>query len=180
MTAADLILLIERVARRDRAAFRNLYDLTAPKLYGVVLRIVRRREVADDVLQDVYVKIWDQAHRFEPAKGSAIAWLATIARNRALDDVRARGRMPLEPEDAAAAVADDRPSALALLEAAQDVGRLRHCLDGLEPERKSLVLAAYIDGASREELAERVGAPVGTIKTWLHRSLKHLKDCLTS
>lgn len=180
MTFPDLSVLLERVARKDRAAFTAVYDLTSAKLYGIVLRIVRRRELADEVVQEVYVRVWEQADRFDRSKGSAIAWLATLARNRAIDEIRA-GRHETTTEDGDVFdVADDARSALETLEATEDLLRLKSCLEGLEPERRNLVVAAYLTGASREALANGVGAPVGTIKTWLRRSLKQLKDCLMS
>jgi RNA polymerase sigma-70 factor (ECF subfamily) len=180
ITPQELNALLARVARGDRAALDLLYARTSAKLYGVVLRIVQRREVADDVLQDVYVRVWGQAGRFAPDKGSAIAWLATIARNIAIDHVRQSKRFVSDEDAGLAERADDARSALDVLEHDDEARRLKTCLDALEPERRALVVAAYFDGASREDLAARAGAPVGTIKTWLHRSLKQLKDCLMS
>lgn len=180
MTPTELHFLLGKVAQQDRAAFAELYRATAAKLYGIILRIVRRREVADEVLQEVYVRIWQSAHLYDAGKGSVIAWLAVMARNRALDQVRSGRHFIAADDDAILDIADDGRSALEILEASEDVARLKACLDRLEPERRALVVSAYLDGASREALAERVGAPVGTIKTWLHRSLKQLKDCLAT
>lgn len=161
-------------AAGDRVAFRSLYEATAPKLFGVVLRIVRNRPVAEEVLQETYIRVWQSAERFAPGAGRPIAWLATIARNCAIDRIRSdkveQGR------------ADDN----AVLEglAAPDSGdpvlreALTRCLDGLEEEARNCVVLAYCSGYSREELAERFGRPVGTIKTLLYRSVRLLKACL--
>lgn len=168
-----------RVAEGDNAAFRALYTATSAKLYGIVLRILRRRDLADEVLQEVYVRIWSNARSFDPDRASPISWMAAIARNRALDEVRKTGPVALDDETAAAEVADTAPLASELLENAEDARRLARCLDALEQPRRDIVKLAYLEGLSREELARRFSAPVGTIKTWLHRSLKDLKDCVS-
>ena len=181
MTAApadDLAVLLAKVAGRDRAAFAALYRATSAKLYGVVSRILPSGE-ASEVLQEVYVKIWERAGDFDAVKGSPLAWMATIARNRALDEAR-RGR-PQSLED----MPDFEPAAesedpLASRSRAESYAALMRCLAGLEPEKREMILLAYYRGASREALAARYQAPVGTIKTWLRRSLAELKDCLSS
>jgi len=178
-SAQDIVDLLARVSRKDVAAFDALYDTTSSKLYGIIFRILRRRDIADEVLQEVYVKIWERAADFDPGRASPITWMATIARNRALDEVRRR--VPASIEDAPEALnvpsSDTQP--LHALELSQDVARLNACLDKLDPQRKQLVVDAYLHGATREELSQRLGAPVATIKTWLHRSLAQLKACLT-
>ncbi len=176
----ELARLLERVAARDKAAFAALYKLTSAKLYGIVLRISRRRDLADEVLQEVYVRLWDRADRFDPAKASPIAWMAAVARNSALDEVRKKQIVEAGvPIEEASHVADPARPALELLELADDGRRLADCLGRLESSRRDMVRLAYLDGWSREELSQRYGAPVATIKTWLHRSLKQLKDCLS-
>jgi RNA polymerase sigma-70 factor, ECF subfamily len=134
--------------------------------------------VADEVLQEVFVKIWDKAADFDPARASPITWMSTIARNRALDEVRKHQLLSIEDTPEAYHVASSEPLPLAALERSDELRRLKACLDGLPADRRDMVLAAYLDGASREELAHRYGAPVPTIKTWLHRSLAQLKACL--
>ncbi|WP_281684866.1 sigma-70 family RNA polymerase sigma factor [Thalassobaculum salexigens] len=179
-SSSDISRLLDRVAGGDRQAFADLYEATAPKLYGIILRILRRRDETDEVVQDVYVKIWQRAGDFDPARASPITWMATIARNRALDEVR-RARVATVSDDIALErAADPARSALGDVEAGEDRRRLEICLDALEGERGSLVRLAYLDGLSRQDLADRFGQPVGTIKTWLHRSLKQLRDCLTA
>jgi RNA polymerase sigma-70 factor (ECF subfamily) len=167
--------MLEATSRGDRDQFRALYEQTAPKLFGVVLRITRNRAIAEEVLQDTYIKVWQNAERFTPEAGQPMAWLAAIARNRAIDRLRS------ERFDRFKDVGDDN-----LLEqlpappGADSVTResLRTCLAGLDEEARSCVVLAYCTGSSREELAERFGRPVGTIKTLLHRSIKLLRACL--
>ena len=132
------------------------------------------------MLQDVYVKIWNRAASFDAAKASPITWMATIARNRAIDEVRRRA--PISIEDAPQAL-DVPAEGLNPLDAAQqsaELQRLQDCLQGLEAERREIVLLAYYTGLSRDEIAQRFGHPVGTIKVWLHRSLAQLRKCLGS
>ena len=179
-SSADISLLLARVAGGDRKAFADLYEATAPKLYGIVLRILRRRDEADEVAQDVYVKIWQRAGDFDPARASPITWMATIARNRALDEVRRARVDTVSDEIALDRAADPGRSALAEVEADADMRQLETCLAALDGDRGSMVRLAYLDGLSRQDLADRFGQPVGTIKTWLHRSLKQLKECLTA
>jgi RNA polymerase sigma-70 factor, ECF subfamily len=177
-TPQDLVRLLAETAKRDQTAFRALYGATSAKLFGVVLRILKRRDIAEDILQDVYVKVWERARDFDPQRASPITWLATIARNRALDEVRKRAPIPMDDAPEVMDLADDTKDALTLLTDSEDGKRLRDCIDGLDPERRDLVVQAYLQGASREELGQRLNRPVNTIKTWLHRSLQQLKLCL--
>lgn len=175
----DLEALIRRVAAGDRAAFERLYAAASAKLFGIVLRISRDRASAEDVLQETFVRIWRNAPRYEAASGRPITWMASIARNAAIDAVRRRRALdarisPDGDDDALAAVPDET----ALAVDPGDREALRTCLGRLEAEQRDCVLLAYRDGLSREELAERFDRPVGTIKTWLHRALARLKDCL--
>ena len=178
-TPQNIVALLARVASKDAAAFEQVYDATSAKLYGIILRILNRRDLADEVLQEVYVKIWERAADFDPARSSPITWMATIARNRALDEIRRRVPVSIEEAPEALNVASNDAPPLQALELSQDVKRLNACLDKLEPQRKQLVIEAYLQGATREELSQRFGHPVATIKTWLHRSLAQLKACLS-
>ena len=174
----DLGKLIAASAGGDRAAFERLYDLTCAKLLGVILRIVRDRGAAEDVLQDAYLKVWQGAGSFSPEAGRPMTWLISIARHRAIDVVRRRTEAP-PPEgndgvDWLERVAEPRDREAEFM----DIDRLRVCLDRLDPEHRRCVLEAYYDGCSREELSARYGRPVNTIKTWLHRSTGALRACL--
>ena len=177
---ADLADLLARIAARDATAFAALYKETSAKLYGVVARILTRDDAAADALQEAYVRIWEKAGEFDPAKGSPLAWMATIARNRALDEVRRVRPGSLEDLPASFEPAADDVDPLAARERSEGLARLLHCLQALDEEKREVVLLAYYRGASREALARRFGRPVPTIKTWLHRSLAQLRDCLAS
>jgi RNA polymerase sigma-70 factor (ECF subfamily) len=178
--AAELTALLARVAARDRDAFSAVYRATSAKLWGIILRILPRRDVAEDVLQDVYVRIWERAGSFDPAKASPITWMASIARNRAIDETRRRRPVSIEETPEALEVAESGADPLQSAQQSEELRRLKACLEGLEPDRREMVLLAYYSGLSRDELAQRFSHPVNTIKTWLHRSLAQLRKCLGS
>lgn len=168
-----LASLLEATSRGDRDAFRSLYDAAAPKLFGIVLRITRNRSIAEEVLQETFVRVWQNAELYSPAAGQPLSWLVAIARNKAIDRIRA------EHAERYA----DNPDILERLpaDAAGDPmtrESLRVCLSGLDEEARTCVLLAYCSGYSREELATRFSRPVGTIKTLLHRAIRLLRACL--
>ena len=171
--------LIARCALRDRAAFRDLYTRTSAKLFGVVLRILKDRSEAEEALQEVYVKIWQRADRYVPGQYSPISWLVAIARNHALDMMRAR-RPTNDDLDVALDIPDASPDPERLTESSQDGARVEACLATLEPDRAEAVRGAYLDGYSYEELAQRFEVPLNTMRTWLRRSLIRLRECLTA
>jgi RNA polymerase sigma-70 factor (ECF subfamily) len=174
----DLAVLLTRVATGDRAAFSALYRAAAPKLLGVILRILNRRDLAEEVLQEVFVRIWDRAGDFDASAGAPLAWLSTIARNRALDSLRRRRETSIEDEPAAFEVPDAADDPAVQAERSADLKRLMGCLEALDEDKRRMVLLAYHQGLSRDELAARFNVPIGTVKTWLHRSLARLKECL--
>jgi RNA polymerase sigma-70 factor (ECF subfamily) len=176
----ELTQLLSRIATRDAAAFSTLYKRTSAKLYGVVARILTRGDVAADVLQEVYVRIWEKAGEFDPVRGSPLAWMATIARNRALDEVRRVRPASLEDQPEGFEPAAEEIDPLAMRERSEGLAALVDCLKALDEEKRAVVLLAYYRGSSREALSKRFGRPVPTIKTWLHRSLAQLRDCLAS
>jgi RNA polymerase sigma-70 factor (ECF subfamily) len=178
--AAELVDLLRRVAARDEAAFAALYKRTSAKLYGVVARILTRGDAGAEALQEAYVRIWEKARDFDPSKGSPLAWMATIARNRALDEVRRVRPASLEDMPEGFEPVADAVDPMAARERSESLAALLVCLGKLDEEKRSVVLHAYYHGASREALAKRYGRPVPTIKTWLHRSLAQLRDCLAS
>ena len=173
----ELIEALERTAGGDLAAFKTVYAATSVKLYGIIVRILGRPDVADEVLQEVYVRVWQRASDFDRASSSPITWLATIARNRALDEAR-RGTMRSLDDfpELLQLPSEDNPAAN--LERSEELRRLYACLDGLEPEKKEIVLLVYYHGMTREEISIRFKRPAATVKTWLRRSLAQLKECL--
>lgn len=174
----EIAELISRVALRDRSAFKTLYQRTSAKLYGVTLRILRDRSEADEALQEVYVKIWQRADRYVAGSYSPISWLVAVARNHALDIIRAR--KPISDDiDAALDIADSGPDPEEAAVRSGERARIEGCLAELEPDRAEAVRGAYLDGYSYEELATRYSVPLNTMRTWLRRSLLKLKDCLT-
>ena len=170
--------LLRAAAARDRAALSEIYRRTSAKLLGVCLRILPQREEAEDVLQEVYLAVWDKAHTFDPRLASPMTWLAAIARNRAIDRLRALKRRPAAalPEDFE--IADETPDAQAGLELSQDYARLRGCLEGLEPRTRGAISSAFFGGHTYAALAEKGGVPLGTMKTWIRRGLSALKECI--
>ena len=169
--------LLGQVVARDSAALKELYERTSAKLYGICLRLLRDEAEAQDVLQEVYVTVWNKAISYDPARASAITWLATLARNRSIDRLRRR-RAPTDGLENAHEIADERPSSLDVLEQAEDALRLQRCLEQLEEKARSAIRAAFFDGATYPELAKREGIPLPTVKSWVRRGLIRLRGCL--
>ena len=175
----QLTAALARIAAGDRAALRMVYQDTSAKLFGVCLRILQDRTEAEDVLQDVYVTVWRKAAAFDPGRASPITWLVAIARNRAIDRLRASAvNRRMEPIDAANEVRDPAPAALDRLAQSQQRARLDGCLDELEARHAAAIRAAFLDGATYDELAERMNVPLGTMKSWIRRGLLKLRACL--
>ncbi|GAB4064802.1 sigma-70 family RNA polymerase sigma factor [Ancylobacter sonchi] len=145
------------------------------------LRILGTREEAEDVLQEVYLNIWHRADLFDPARSSPITWLATIARNKAIDRLRALGARLADrqiDDNLSASVADGAPDALTELEHNEEHARLSRCLDALEPRSRDAIREAFFGGETYEALARRIGQPLGTLKSWIRRGLITLRECL--
>jgi len=176
----DLVDLLRRVAARDAAAFAALYRQTSGKLYGVVARILTKGDLSGEALQEAYVRIWEKAGEFDADKGSPIAWMATIARNRALDETRRVRPASLQDMPEGFEPAADEVDPLAARDRSERLAALLDCLGTLDEEKRDVVLLAYYRGLSREALARRFDKPIPTIKTWLRRGLAQLRDCLSS
>jgi RNA polymerase sigma-70 factor, ECF subfamily len=179
MTPDDISALISRTALGDRVAFRALYGATSAKLFGVALRVLKNRTDAEDVLQEVYVKIWHNAAKYQVSGYSPMTWLIAIARNQSIDRIRSRrpeGTELSEAEEVADVAATPEQAAVMSGEAA----RLRSCLEQLSPGRAEAVKAAYMEGYSYQELADKLEQPINTVRTWLRRSLISLRECLTA
>lgn len=169
--------LIARVGLSDRKAFDKLYSSASPKLFAVLIRILKDRSRAEDALQEVFVKVWQRADSFRADSQAPMAWLITIARNHAIDMIRANRRVHDDLQDhpdLPAGGPDPEASALA----ASERERIERCLEELDPQKAEAVVSAYVEGFSYQELADRYAIPLNTMRTWLRRSLMSLKDCL--
>lgn len=177
--AARLAGLLAGSARRDREAFARLYEATSAKLFGVALRILRREDWAEEVLQECYVSIWAHAPDYRPGLAAPMTWMTSIVRNRCLDWLR-RPRLEVPDEDGAIveAAESDNPGPLAELERAGESQALARCLQGLEAKQRQAIALAFFDGLSHSELALHLREPLGTVKTWVRRGLLQLKACL--
>lgn len=181
MASEDLLPdLIARCALRDRAAFAQLYHKTAPTLYGLLLRLVRDRDLAADLLQEGFVRIWQRAGDYRPQLGQPFTWMGSIVRHLAIDHLR-RGeqRHHTELDDVGwALVADAGPTPEQQLHTEQGDVTLLECLESLDPEPRQAIFLAYYDGLTHDLIAKRLDRPLGTIKAWVRRSLQRLKNCL--
>ena len=173
--AKKLVALLAATAQRDQAAFKALYAATSAKFYAVALMILRRRELVEDALQEAYVRIWNNAGRFDPAQASPITWMAAIVRNLAIDIARRSRDHLMEEEEKLSTLPFGGPSVVEELECSQQQRQLRDALNRLDPVKRRLVIAAYLNGESREQLAQRFGAPVSTVKSWLRRALVEMR-----
>lgn len=178
---SEIARLLAACARQDRQAFQRLYECTASQLLGCLIRILRNRALAEDALQDVFVQIWGRAGQFDSGRGSAWAWLITIARYRAIDLRRRESRLATEPWTEV----DDMPgedespdSGLALGQRA--TAALSRCLGALQPRQRDCIVLAYQGGLTHAEVAGEIGEPLGSVKSWIRRGLTALKRCLES
>ncbi len=169
---------LARAGRGSQSALSEVYEATSAKLFGICLRILRDRAEAEDALQEIYLNVWRKAGTFDPDRASPITWLATLARNRAIDRLRSLGARPSDPVELASAVADPSPDASALLETREAAGSLNRCMDELEAQRSDAIRTAFFGGATYGELAERASVPLGTMKSWIRRGLLQLRECL--
>ena len=171
----DLDTLLQKIAGGDREAFARLYDLTSPRLFAVIRAVVRKPELAEEARQEAYLRVWQKAWAYDPAKAPAMGWLAAIARNQAIDLKRRFAEKLSERSDS-----EEQQTDFAMPEAelALEMRKLRECLTRWPADRQDMVLLAYYQGFSREELSEKFKRPVTTVKTLLRRSLATLKECL--
>ena len=179
--AERLAGLLAQCALKNQRAFADLYALTSAKLYGVALRILRRQDWAEEVLQECYVNIWKHAADYAVARSAPLTWMTSIVRNRCLDWLRrpqteATGD---EYEIAVEAWRDDNPGPMEQLMASSEAAALARCLEQLEARQRQSIMLAFFHGLSHSELAGHMQQPLGTVKTWVRRGLERLKGCLS-
>ena len=178
-----LIALLQRIAQKDQAALRSLYDTCAGKLYGLALRVVSHRELAEDVLQEAFLNIWRSAPDYSPTLSPPMAWMGLIVRSRALDLLRRRAaeRTHLTQEideTLAATLAGEGLTPLDTAQASEQAWALNQCLGRLESKQREVVTLAYMRDLSHSELASQLQLPLGTVKTWIRRGLDQLRQCM--
>lgn len=175
----DYEAALQACARGERFALRALYEREARWLLGVAMRIVRDRERAEDVLHDAFLQVWDHAASFEPALGSARGWIYTVVRHAALKALREPARLQAVDVAELTALSDAQQQAADDDDRALDADSLERCLQRLEAPRRACVVHAFVDGYTHEQIAERLNTPLGTVKSWIRRSLASLKECLS-
>lgn len=174
----DYEAALERCASGDRDALRALYDRESRWLLGVAVRIVRDRDRGHDVLHDAFVQIWQKAGTYRRELGSGRGWIYTIVRHRALDTVRGESREVAVGDDIGA-FADALLAASGGSDGPTDAMALRTCLDRLEPERRAFIVSAFVEGYTYEQIARAANQPLGSVKSWIRRSLLALRECLS-
>lgn len=175
----ELNALLLRTARSDDQAFAHLYRLSAAKLFALALRMLKRRDLAEEALQESFVSIWRRAGSFDPGKGAAMTWMASIVRNRCLDRIRSRrAETSLDQEEGRSEWADPTPGPLEDTLRSAEARALWECMKLLEEGPRNAILRVYYEGLTHSELAARTGVPLGTLKSWIRRGLARLKGCL--
>jgi RNA polymerase sigma-70 factor (ECF subfamily) len=178
MSSEEITELLAAVAKRESAAFERLYAATCARVYGVILRILRRHDLATGVLEEAYRTIWETAENYAPTLGSPIVWMLAIARRLAIEVARRPG---ISADEAEPEIPDtERPGPLPRREMTEDLKRLLTCIGRLEPDRQRMVLLAYYGAFSRDQLAEKLDTPENLLKASLRRSLFEIDQCLTS
>ncbi|MCZ6887270.1 MAG: sigma-70 family RNA polymerase sigma factor [Gammaproteobacteria bacterium] len=175
---STLLDLLAKTALRDRAAFKRLYDSTAPRLFAVARNVLHEPTLAEDALQDAFVQVWHRATDYHAERGTVMTWLTTIVRYRAIDVSRRQRRDTSSFGDSETADPSTEPDLLA--ESLEHATELRDCLQRLSASQQHSITLAFFEGLTHEEVAQRVGTPMGTIKSRIRRGLSRLRECLES
>jgi RNA polymerase sigma-70 factor, ECF subfamily len=176
---ADPGALVARIADGDRSALAALFSAEAGRLVAVSRRILVRRELAEEVVQETFVTVWEKAHLFNAARGSARGWLTQIARNKALNLLRDGARLDFHDNETLAEFGDRHAGADDAFAALPETNALKRCLERLEPEKRRSILLAYVAGFTHGEIAAQMRSPVGTVKAWIRRGVIALQECLS-
>jgi len=173
--------LLQKTAQGDQLAFKKLYEVTSPKLMSLCLRLMRTEALAEDVLQEGFIKVWQKADTFTPGKGKALTWMSTVIRNKGLDKLRSLKTKATETEIQYEGLEFSSPDLQPdnLEDLSQDVQGLMACLNKLKPDQRECILLSYYYGHTHQELADKMGRPLGTIKAWIRRGLEDIRPCLT-
>jgi RNA polymerase sigma-70 factor (ECF subfamily) len=175
----ELAALLARCGRGEQSALVTLYDRAAPTLLGSLVRILRRRALAEEALQDVFVQVWQRASQYDPSRGRAFAWIISIARYRAIDILRRERAESVDPftlaESLTAETSEDEAPRLLARDATLEL-----CLERLTSEQRDSIRLAYVAGNSHQEIAAALNRPLGSVKSWIRRGLVALRECIES
>jgi RNA polymerase sigma-70 factor (ECF subfamily) len=171
--------LIQRIARGDRAALADLFETESGRLLAIAQRLLRRRDLAEEAIQEIFLTVWRSAPQFETAKGSARGWLTVMTRNRALNMLRDGARMDYEDSDTLADLGDRRADVRAAFEALSIKDAIHHCLSALDASKREAILLCYVTGLNHGEAAATMKVPLGTVKSWIRRGVASLQECLS-
>lgn len=177
-TLGEIEVALLACAAGDKSALRRIYDAESPRMIGVALRMLKRRALAEEAVQDAFVLVWRHAARFDPQRGSGLTWLYAILRNRSLSILRDEKRTETSATPVTEDTASEEDDPETVMARLSDAKALHACLDRLPPQRRGLVLLAFVQGLSHGEIAGRLGLPLGSVKSWIRRSLLTLKECL--
>ncbi len=169
---------LARCAQGEQQALRLIYDSEAPTMVGIAMRVLRRRDMAEECVHDAFLQIFQKAGSFDVSRGSPRAWMYTIVRNRALNIVRGEARTDLVDDFEPMGLTDDSENPEDAMLRMSDTRALKRCLETLAPVRRKILLLAYTDGLTHGEIAGKIGMPLGTVKSWIRRSLLSLRECL--
>jgi len=177
----DLSVLIKSVVEKNRNAFDSFYDTTVQRMFSLAMRITRQQPLAEEVVSDVYLQVWQQAHTYVPARGSVMAWLSVLCRSRALDALRRNNTAARQAEVGLESVPEqeDSQQPLDLLQSVEQGSAIHAALGQLSAQQRQLVALAYFKGYTHSELATITNTPIGTVKTHLHRTMIKLKKLMT-
>lgn len=180
---SELMYLLDRIAAQDDSALKALYERTSSKLFGLALRIVRHRDLAEDVLQEAFLSIWRGAGSYRASLSPPMAWMGLIVRSRALDALRKRASDRSDvtnefDEEMAQTLEGDSPNPMDTTQASEQAFALHQCLGKLDNKQREVVSLAYLRDQSHSELAEQLRLPLGTVKSWIRRGLEQLRQCM--
>lgn len=179
----DYEAALRACADGDKRALQRIYNQESHRLLGVALRIVRHRQIAEDVIQDAFISIWTKASTFDATRGSGRGWIYSIVRHQALNEIRSSSRQVSVDEEGMEAIEEQAALELAsrmpdAFELQADIGKMQDCLTRLDVAKRNSILFAYVDGYSHSEIAERLQSPLGTVKAWIKRGLSALRECM--
>jgi RNA polymerase sigma-70 factor, ECF subfamily len=178
LTTPELVWLLAAAAKGDQTSLERLYEATRAKLYGAALRVLRRADLADEVVRDAYLQVWNSAAQFDPAMASPMTWMVAIARSRAIDLIRKQPELAPDEEPDTMPVPSEIADPSGRRAISEELRTLLACMGKLDQERRRLVLLAYYGGLSRDQLAARFEASASTIKRRLRWALIDIRECL--